>query len=98
MNNRKKIRLILADFLSSLFALCLAFLLRFDFSIPDQFLKVLLIWLPVFSLIQVLIFQFSNLYKRLWRYTSLFDLFAIFKTVFVSSSVSFIATLFIMGP
>ena len=86
------------DFFSSGVSLILAFLLRFDFDIPVDFFELIKIWLPLFSLIQLITFQFSNLYARLYRYTSLFDLVAILKTVSISSGFCVISTIFIMGP
>ena len=40
---------------------------------------------------------FAGLYKRIWRYTSLFDLYAIVAAVALSSGISFIFILFSYG-
>jgi FlaA1/EpsC-like NDP-sugar epimerase len=97
MKNRNY-KIMVFDFFSSGVSLILAFLLRFDFDIPVDFFELIKIWLPLFSLIQLITFQFSNLYARLYRYTSLFDLVAILKTVSISSGFCVISTIFIMGP
>ena len=86
------------DFIASGVSLIFAFLLRFDFNIPVEFIGLIKLWLPLFSFIQLITFQFSNLYARLYRYTSLFDLVAIFKTVSISSGFCMVSTMFIMGP
>ena len=86
------------DFIASGVSLIFAFLLRFDFNIPVEFIGLIKVWLPLFSFIQLITFQFSNLYARLYRYTSLFDLVAIFKTVSISSGFCMVSTMFIMGP
>ena len=65
------------DALASILALYLAFLIRFDFSLPEIFLERFLGWVFWFALFQITIFYFSGLYARIWRYTSLFDLYAI---------------------
>ena len=96
MNNRN-LKLILIDALSAGVGLYASFLLRFEFSIPSDFLQILVKWLPWFILSQVLVFYLSGLYARIWRYTSLFDLYAIGWAVTTSSGLSFISILFIMG-
>ena len=96
MSNRD-IKLILSDALASIIALYVGFLLRFEFIIPSNFIDVLIGWAPVFTLIQVVTFYISGLYARIWRYTSLFDLYAILSAVVSSSAFSFIYILFTMG-
>tara|TARA_X000000950_G_scaffold55755_1_gene66968 strand:- start:225 stop:2000 length:1776 start_codon:yes stop_codon:yes gene_type:complete len=41
-------------------------------------------WIPWFFFSQIIIFHLSGLYDRMWRYTSLFDLYAILGSVFFS--------------
>ena len=96
MNNRI-LKLILLDALASAFGLYIAFILRFEFSIPQQFMGILVKWLPLFLLSQIIVFYISGLYARIWRYTSLFDLLAIIRAVTISSAVSIIGVLFLMG-
>ena len=76
MANRT-LKLISLDIIASILALYLAFLLRFEFDIPREFLQVYFNWAPWFVLVQISIFYLTNLYARIWRYTSLFDLYAI---------------------
>ena len=45
----------------------------------------------------MIVFYLSGLYARIWRYTSLFDLYAIISAVATSSGASFIIVLFTMG-
>ena len=79
--NLTKYNLPVFDALSVLIALYASFLLRFEFQIPDSFLKVMLIWMPWFVLSHLVIFHFSGLYKRIWKYTSLFDMYDIFTSI-----------------
>jgi len=90
-------KLIFLDVVASSLALFCAFFFRFEFSIPKEFISVILTWLPWFILAQVTVFYFSGLYARIWRYTSLFDLYAIFTSVAFSSSLSLIAVFILMG-
>ena len=73
------------------------FFLRFEFVIPANFKFILIEWLLVFAVIQMLTFSVSGIYSRMWRYTSLFDLYAIVSSVVTSSGLSFIYVLFKMG-
>ena len=89
MNNRNA-RLMSLDALASVAALYLAFLIRFDFVIPRLFLETFFNWVLWFAAFQIIIFHFAGLYARIWRYTSLFDLYAILFSVTLASAISFI--------
>ncbi len=89
MNNRN-LRLMSLDIIASLATLYAAFLLRFEFSIPGKFVSIFIMWAPWFALTQVLVFYFGNLYARIWRYTSLFDLYAIIRSTTTASVISFV--------
>ncbi len=88
--NKKNFKLALFDALASVATLYLAFLIRFDFSIPKIFFDMFLSWAPWFILLQISIFHFAGLYARIWRYTSLFDLYAIVSSVTVVCVFSFV--------
>jgi FlaA1/EpsC-like NDP-sugar epimerase len=62
-----------------------AYLLRFDFNIPHYMLGKFLKILPVLLLIKIICFYFFDLYRGMWRYTSLKDLVNIIKACTVSS-------------
>jgi FlaA1/EpsC-like NDP-sugar epimerase len=62
-----------------------AYLLRFDFNIPDYMLGKFLKILPVLLLIKIICFYFFDLYRGMWRYTSVADLLNIIKACTVSS-------------
>ncbi len=71
----------------------LAFLLRFDFSIPGRYLDTFLVTFPVILGIRLLVFEMFHLYAGLWQYVSLRDLLGVIKAVTVSSGL-FAATAF----
>ena len=89
MKNRT-IKIMLMDALASISTLYLSFLIRFDFSIPSEFLLIFFDWVPWFVLLQTSVFYFSGLQSRMWRYTSLFDLYAIMSSVTLVSAISVI--------
>lgn len=62
-----------------------AFLLRFNFSIPVEYSRMAVTLLPFVILIKIIVFYFLNLYRGMWRYTSLVDLFNIIKASVLST-------------
>ena len=95
--NKRIIKLIFVDSFFSLITLLVAFLLRFEFSIPAEKISLYLKWIPWFLLPQLITFHFSNLYARIWRFTSIFDLYAIVKAALISFSISIIIVFSSMG-
>ncbi|MEW5724593.1 MAG: polysaccharide biosynthesis protein, partial [Thermodesulfobacteriota bacterium] len=57
----------------------LAFLIRFEFGLPRS--QTLLFWkiLPWLLAVKMALFWFFNLYRGMWRYTSLVDLINVAK-------------------
>lgn len=87
----------LVDAAAVTISLYCAFLLRFDFSIPAEFQGLLVAWLPIFILVQITVFYLTGLYDHIWRFTSLFDLFAIIRSVSITCAISFLGIFFYMG-
>ena len=92
-----KFKLIISDIAIITISVVLSFLIRFDFKIPAEYHLIILTWIPLISFIQFFTFILSDMYARLWRFTSLFDLFAIFKTITLSSLISVIGIFLIIG-
>ena len=86
--NRKTI-LILIDLIAIWISLICAFLLRFDFSIPTEYLQGTYYLLPIFSILQIIIFRFSGFYDVIWRFTSFWDMVNIMKAVTISNLIGF---------
>ncbi|WP_461210621.1 polysaccharide biosynthesis protein [Desulfocurvus sp. DL9XJH121] len=63
----------------------LAYLTRFEFVIPHEYLGRIGVILPALVLIKLVCFFFFRLYRGMWRYTSLPDLINILKAVTASS-------------
>jgi len=75
--NRYRIPEILGDIILVAVAFFLAFLLRFDFSVPSNQLALLKTFiLPVLGA-KLVIFYFTGLYRRMWRYASIRDFYVI---------------------
>ena len=67
---------------SSLYA---AHLVRFDFNIPHQNLHLLYWMLPFVLVIKIVSFFYFDLYRGMWRFTSIADLFNIIKASSIST-------------
>lgn len=64
-----------------------AFLLRYNFDLPMDSAVMAVRLLPVVILIKIIAFYFFNVYRGMWRYTSLIDLFNIIKASVLSTLV-----------
>jgi FlaA1/EpsC-like NDP-sugar epimerase len=81
------ILVLLADILLLSISLFLAYLIRFDFHLPRQHAMLLYQLLPFVLIIKISCFYFFDLYRGMWRYTSISDLLNIIKASCVSSLV-----------
>ena len=59
------------DILLFSFSFYLSFLLKFDFSIPDNHLKTFYYWLPFVLFLKIFTFWLSGIYKVNWRFIGL---------------------------
>lgn len=71
---------------SGLFALALllAYSLRFEFDIPQDFFLQMTKILPVAVVLKLCFFLFTGLYRGMWRYTGLSDLWRIGRAVLMA--------------
>ena len=82
---------IIIDLISVACAFYFALCLRFEFLIPESFMNSFLKWTPWFCVIQIVIFYLSGVYSRIQRYTSLFDIYAISSSIFISNALGIIS-------
>lgn len=68
----------------------LAFLLRFDFQIPLQYLKVLPYAIFVHFILILIAFNRAAIYRRVWQYASIGELVQLVKGVVVSEFIFFV--------
>ena len=83
--NKNFLIIFVADLLLLTAALYTAFLIRFEFSIPSFFMTSFLHMLPYVLLTKIASFYFFDLYRGMWRYTSISDLLNIIKAATASS-------------
>ena len=79
---------ILVDICLVLGALFVAFLLRFDFSIPKYLIGNLFTYIPVILFAKLTSFFIFGLYRGMWRYTSISDFISIAKASSFGSLLS----------
>ena len=80
--------ILLADIGLFTFSLYLSFLMRFDLLVPQEQLSVFYNSLPIFISTKLLLFYVFNLYRGMWRYTSIVDFISIIKATFASTILS----------
>ena len=76
-------------------SICGAHLVRFEFSFPPEFALSFYKILPAIIFIKITTFFFFDLYRGMWRYTSISDLFNIIKASLISSFLIISFILFI---
>lgn len=93
MLTARRIIVFICDLFLISLALCMAFLLRFDFSVPEMQMSLFWECLFVVLVIKPLVFILAGFYTSLWRYASIQDAFEILKAVCMSSVLSIFALL-----
>jgi len=73
----------------------LAYLLRFEGKIPLREWEAMKSAIPYILPFKLLIFMFFGLYRGMWRYTSLVDLFNVLKATMASSVLIILVILFV---
>lgn len=86
--------IILLDIVLSVGSFYLAHLIRFDFMIPNWAKEKFIEMLPYVLVGKLFCFYFFDLYKGMWRYTSLNDLMNIVKAATVSTFALIVFILF----
>ena len=85
MLTKRRLIVFLCDTLFICLSLYLAFLLRFDFTIPPQQLDLFWECLLVVTIVKPLVFVVTGFYNSLWRYASVQDAVEILKGVTLAS-------------
>lgn len=89
-----KVRNILLVIIDSMIIICsvyVAYLLRFDYNIPKEFLEYLPYVITSLLIISIVFFSLFKVYKRVWRYASIGDLLSIIKGATISIGIYFVA-------
>lgn len=85
------------DLLAVVVAWMLAFLLRFNFEWPQQFAAKIWQLLPALLLVQLISCRWAGLYRGIWCFASLPDLYRVLKAVLASSVALVVMVVFLAG-
>jgi FlaA1/EpsC-like NDP-sugar epimerase len=95
----RRLIVFLHDVLAAALAWIAAFLLRFNFEMPDEVVVPMLTLLPGVMLVHAAIFWALGLYRGMWRYASLPDLQRITAAVGIAAlAIPALATFARLGP
>ena len=84
---KRLILFVCVDILLISFSLYLAFLLRFEFDIPQKYFNLFVSTLPLFILIKLMVFSCFKMHRITWRYVGIKDLMNIINALIVSGSI-----------
>ncbi len=76
-------------------ALILAFMLRFGFRVPGEYVRELLFLLPLTIAIKIPVFEIFNFHNQLWRYASLKEGLRLFNGISTASLLILSALFFV---
>lgn len=79
-------------------SLYMSFLLRFDFTIPDEYLKLFIRAFPFFFILKLSLFIIFRMYKITWRYVGLNDLQNIILALTASEALLMVLILIPLPP
>lgn len=88
INLNRRVAVISHDMFMVAIAWNLAWLARYNFSFPFQEWEICLYTLPFILVIQGVIFAKLKLYRGIWRFASIPDLWNIFKSAFLGTVCS----------
>ena len=76
----------------------LSYALRFDFIIPAEYFVEIKYVLIILLFSKISTFLFFNLYKGMWRFTSIADLINVVKSSFVASLFAIAVIVLVLDP
>lgn len=77
----------LCDIVIIFFSFVLSFLLRFDFTLSEQYIRMILIALPLFLVVKLSIFAIFDMYRISWSYISIKDFINIVLAVITAQAI-----------
>jgi len=78
-------------------AYILSFYLRFELTLPKEYIPVILKTLPILLILKVVVFYCFGLFSGIWRYVSIDDLWRIIKATSVSTVLFILGVIFTHG-
>jgi FlaA1/EpsC-like NDP-sugar epimerase len=95
MFSRRRLLVLFCDTILIALSLCLAFWLRFDFSIPPEYEQFFQECMLVCLIVKPIVFFITGFYRQLWSYASIQDAVEIFKGVTLASIFTVFVVIFL---
>ena len=95
-SDRKRLVVMMSDFVIIILSYVGAFLIRFEMQIPAAGISKMIATLPLVLAVRFACFWYFGLYRGVWPFASIYDLYSIIKAVGVSSLLM-VLSLFIAG-
>lgn len=86
------------DILIIVFSLYLSFALRFDFNISPEYHRLIFRSLPFFVAVKLIAFMSFRIYKIIWRYVGISELYNIVNATIVANSILMVIILLPSPP
>jgi hypothetical protein len=83
----RKVFFLLCDFFIIVISLYSAFLIRFKFAVPGQYILIFFRSLPIFVAIKLIIFGLFGLYRITWRYVTIGKFIKIYVSLAAAESI-----------
>ena len=80
--SKRQLLVSLSDVALSLLAWFSAYWLRFNFSIPAEYAKAMILAMPIVFFVQVILFWVTGVQAAFWRFTGLIDLRKLIVSIF----------------
>ncbi len=93
----RRIAVIVIHLIQAAIANYLAFLLRFDFSLDQQYFLLFQSYFSILLIIRLIFYLQAGLYRDLWRYSSVSDLIKILRATTFGSIIFLIVVRYIFG-
>ncbi len=93
----RRVLIILTNLCLVSFSYYVSFLLRFDSNLPNDYFKIFLKTLPLLIIVKIVVFYYFGLFRGLWRYVSIYDLWQIIKANLLATSVFILINVFSYG-
>ncbi|MEF3254381.1 MAG: polysaccharide biosynthesis protein [Deferribacterales bacterium] len=87
MFNLKKISAAILFIIAAILSIYVAYLLRFEFNVPEDFSIELIKHLPFIVTVKFIVFWYFSFFRGWWRYVSIYDAINILRSSAISSII-----------
>ena len=96
-HHKRRAAFLLGDTACIFLSFFLAFCLRLEFAIPDAFVNVMWVWMPVVVLMRVVFLYLGGLYAVSWRFVGLREFLTLAKVFLASALLLWLANVLVLS-